>query len=305
LVLLLIEKEDSRELPLPDINSQELSWKLLATFAKELRNPDAGDVVFEIHDGYERSERLYAWKHILSANSEYFSASTILFIGSDLVDFHPVWNKTRHSSLPALYTESSRAATGVPQVRRSALHPLNPEKNSSFGHKTTLRGPRQRPPNDNRGRTMIYIDDIDFITMHNLLYFLYTRCVNLHHNCSFTQEDFERWVAGYPDRADPFALYRAANMYMLRDLEDLCYRYLALTCTPNNICQRLLGNPECLYYDKLKDTYFDYIIQNYDAVKMTKEWEDMLLNLGDCSPETMEYRSKLLLDISKMTFGVK
>ena len=165
-------------------------------------------------------------------------------------------------------------------------------------------GPEQRPLIDSRGRAIIYIDDVDYVTMHNLLYFLYTGYVNLHNNSSAADAG-QTDINGYPDPVDAFSMYRAANMYLVEELEDRCYRYLVSTCSPENICERLLGNSACQYHDKIRDAYFEYLIQNYDVVKMSKEWEEMIMDLKTCTREVVEYRAKILLDISRLTFGVK
>jgi hypothetical protein len=40
-------------------------------------------------------------------------------------------------------------------------------------------------------------------------------------------------------------------------------------------------------------------------VKLSKEWEEIILSLKDCTPEVLEYRSKILLAISKLAIGSK
>jgi hypothetical protein len=160
-----------------------------------------------------------------------------------------------------------------------------------------------RPSTDTLGRTIIYVDDVDFVTMHNILYFLYTGCVHLHHKSS--SDVVYAQSAGYPPPVDASALYHAANMYLLEPLEERCYRYLTSTCTLNNICERLFRSV-CAVHEKLKDKYFEYIVQNYDAVKMTQEWKNTILNISDGPPEEVSYRlTTVLLELSKMTFGVQ
>ena len=158
----------------------------------------------------------------------------------------------------------------------------------------------RRPNTDRLGRTILYIDDVDFVTMHNILYFLYTGCVNLHHDSALLPEH----PAGYPPPVDATALYHAANMYLLEPLEERCYRYLASTCMVSNICERLFSSI-CKVHEKLKNKYFEYLVQNYDEVKMSQEWKDTILHISDCSPEEASYQLDVLLEISKMTFGIK
>ena len=109
---------------------------------------------------------------------------------------------------------------------------------------------------------------------------------------------------GYPDAADPFLLYQAANMYMLEELENRCCHYLRSTCTPENLVERLFDNPECAHHDRIRNIYLEYLNKNFESIKTTKHWEEMLLNMKDCSEEVVAHKSRLLLEItSKMTFG--
>jgi hypothetical protein len=159
-------------------------------------------------------------------------------------------------------------------------------------------------------RTIIHVDDIDFDTMHNLLSYLYTGCVNLHYLsrksiCSSAFEEEDDLDLEYPERADAFLLYRAANMYMVEELENRCYDYLRSTCTGENIIDRLFNTPECAHHDKIRDMYLEYVYENFETIKTTKQWEEMLLGMKDCTEDLVAHKSKILLEISKMTFGVK
>ena len=150
-------------------------------------------------------------------------------------------------------------------------------------------------------RTVISVDDFDYTTMHNILYYLYTGRVNLH---LYMNED--QAPNGYPDAADPFLLYRAANMYLFEGLEDRCVQYLQSTCTLENIIERLFENPECAHHDRIRKMYLEYLNNNFEGIKKTKEWEEMLLNMKDCSEELVAYKSRLLLEItSQMSFGAE
>jgi len=59
------------------LHSQRLNAKLCQTLAQQLLRPETGDVVFTINGKNSERSHLYAWKHILSVNSEYFSASEL------------------------------------------------------------------------------------------------------------------------------------------------------------------------------------------------------------------------------------
>jgi hypothetical protein len=153
------------------------------------------------------------------------------------------------------------------------------------------------PPTDNR--EVIYFDeaadDIDYITLHNILYFLYIGCVNL----PFSKDEAkEQHPEGYPGIPDPFRLFRNAHKFHIPLLTDRCLFYLDQGITPKSAVERLF-HPECENYDALKTLYFDYLVANYDQVKETKEWERALCNDDDVSPAVARFRARLLFDISK------
>jgi len=147
-------------------------------------------------------------------------------------------------------------------------------------------------------RETIYLDDpsddIDFVTLHNILYFIYIACVNL---------PLPKWVEalpeGYPDEADPFQLYRNADKFLLPSLKTLCSYNLQNSVAVENVAERLF-NPDCEDHEGLKETYFNYLIANYDAVKDTEGWKCAVCDItDDVTPSTVRYRLRLLFDISK------
>lgn len=219
----------------------------------------------------------------------------------------PQTSSGTRAEIPGIVPNSNDGLFSEKRMKNDHHSALNPDESNdrSTPSDGLIRSESQSSPTtDDQGRVTVYIDDIDFVTMHNLLYFLYTGCVNLHHNPDLLPANLHH-PDGYPDVVDAFSMYRAANMYLLEELEDRCYRYLVSTCSPKNICERLLGNPACIHHDKIRNSFLEYMIQNYDIIKMSKEWEDMLLNLKDCPSELVDYRSKILLHISKSTCGGK
>lgn len=55
--------------------SEQLREKLCQILAEQLRNPETGDIVFSMNGNRDNPSGLYAWKHVLAANNQYFSAS--------------------------------------------------------------------------------------------------------------------------------------------------------------------------------------------------------------------------------------
>jgi hypothetical protein len=139
-------------------------------------------------------------------------------------------------------------------------------------------------------------DDIDFVTLHNILYFIYIGCVNL----PFPQgsEPDDPLPEGYPDEPDPFHLFRNADKFLLPALKERCYFHLEHGVTIKNVAE-LLFHPDCAQHPELKEFYFNYLIANYDEVKETEEWERVVCNCEDISPSVVEYRMRLLFDITK------
>jgi hypothetical protein len=119
----------------------------------------------------------------------------------------------------------------------------------------------------------------DFTTMHNLLYFIYTGFINLHFG-SRPSQGSKVEVDGYPEPADPFYVYQAADMYLLEPLAERCLRYLELTCTVENICDRLFGVREDVN-SRLRGVYMDYLLGNYEKVKKTQGWLDRVRGIGN------------------------
>jgi hypothetical protein len=153
------------------------------------------------------------------------------------------------------------------------------------------------PPIENRD--VIYLDevadDIDFVTLHNVLYFIYIGCVNLPFSKNAPKEDHPE---GYPGVPEATCLFRNAHKYQLPLLKDRCLFYLDQGITPELAVERLF-HPECENYDALKNLYFDYIVLNYDKVKETREWERVFCNEDDISLAAAKFRARILFDISK------
>ena len=67
----------------------------------------------------------------------------------------------------------------------------------------------------------------------------------------------------------------------------------------------MFDTPECAHHDKIRDMYVEYVYENFETIKTTKQWEEMLLGMKDCTEDLVAHKSKILLEISKLTFGVK
>ena len=138
-------------------------------------------------------------------------------------------------------------------------------------------------------------DDIDFVTLHNILYYIYTGSVNLHVKRE-GDEDYE-FPEGYPDEPDLYCLFRNADKFLLTSLKDICHLHLTEGVTHENVAERLFHG-DCEHHEDLKERYMEYLLANYDKVKETDGWE-RVLNDEDVSASVVKYRMSLLFEISK------
>jgi hypothetical protein len=144
-------------------------------------------------------------------------------------------------------------------------------------------------------------DDIDFVTLHNLIYWMYTNSVNLRARgvCPFPAND-TALVAGHPAEADAFNLYCTAEKLLLEPLQDYCFDYLKRTTYHFNITGRLFRyDAELQHHDSLREWYLEKLIAEYDQVKNTDAWRCVMCNELDVSAETRQYHETLLFEISK------
>jgi len=147
-------------------------------------------------------------------------------------------------------------------------------------------------------RQIVDIHEHDFVTIHNVLYFLYTGSTNLHWNTDEVHGQMQNKPDGYPDPADAYLLYKAADMYLMKTLKDLCSSYLVATCTSDNVVDALFNNTELILFEDLWNTYIEYVAQCYQKIKETEHWENLLHDLaGDSDSEMLEYQRKTLARI--------
>jgi hypothetical protein len=139
-------------------------------------------------------------------------------------------------------------------------------------------------------------DDIDFVTLHNILYYLYTGTVNLRVTPNLDDNSIPE---DFPDEPDPFLLYRNADKFLLFALKKRCYEHLKYGVTPENVAERLF-HEECENHDELKTLYLEYVFTNYDKVKATDGWKRVFCNDAEDVPvSVINYRSRLMYEISQ------
>lgn len=225
-------------------------------------------------------------------------------------DANPISTSEPSSPMNSLQIIPRKASSNTVETT-GALPNMQDTTVSAESASSTFRGVKRKRPNgvdvqrkqislpeiDFLGRSIIYIDDIDFGTFHNLLYFLYTGNINLQ-----DQREQINWPSeepkGYPqDEVSPMALFQAADMYLIAPLRQQCFRYLVKTCTINNISSRLFDISVQPFADLQKE-YMGYMVKNFDKVRTTKEWREAIQKMKSGSAEELEYQHGILLEIT-------
>ena len=102
---------------------------------------------------------------------------------------------------------------------------------------------------------------------------------------------------GWPEEADPVDLFRAADMYLVEPLRSRCLRFLIETCTINNISERLF-DISIQPFEDLKKGFLEYMVKNFDKVKQTKEWREIILQMKESSLEELNCQLGIILEIT-------
>jgi len=138
---------------------------------------------------------------------------------------------------------------------------------------------------------------VDFVTVHNILYYIYTGCVNLH--VPLNGPKYITPPEGYPDEADPFRLYRSADKFLLHDLKGHCFHYIkAATGDDPRKAIQWLFDYNCGHHDELREHCLGRVLARYDELKESEEWRKVVLNEEDVPPSVRQYQERILYEIS-------
>lgn len=145
-------------------------------------------------------------------------------------------------------------------------------------------------------------DDIDFTTLHNIIYYIYTNSVNLRRcgRCTFPAQD-TTFLPGYPSSpSDPFHLYRNATKFLLTTLSDYCFQYLQASTSYLNVVDRLFrADTELRHHDALREMYLEKLIKDYDMIKKSGRWREVMCNEWDVESDVREYHELICFEITK------
>jgi BTB/POZ domain len=223
----------------------------------KLLDPSTGDVEIRILGGTDKgcqSQSLYADQKTLAASSEFFAACTSA--------------PSTNANMKAFSDEWNQSGRAKKKRRSTTAC-----------------------------RKVIDFNDFDFNTMHNLIYFIYTGKANMDLNIETevpTSPKSRQTGPVTPEPCHPFALFKAANMFLLPDLERMAEAYLVRTCCVENICERLF-NFDLKPHDALGRKYIEYLRKwrVFDAVRKQPGFEAMVRSLTD-DPESA-FRKEILV----------
>ena len=139
-------------------------------------------------------------------------------------------------------------------------------------------------------------DGIDFVTLHNILYFIYSGIVNLIVDDGGPK--YKSIPPNFPSAPNPFDLYRTAEKLLLDTLKDRCFRHLKDTTTTYNAAERLF-HPDCVIDNGLRKLFMDFVLKNFDLVKYTDGWKNAVIMEEDVSPKLRQYRQFTLFEITQ------
>jgi hypothetical protein len=245
-----------------------------------------GDVVFHLHVDEDTIFRLRAARHILEKGSQYFMASksdlTLHQNANNFKGFKPTWNQAA-VSLAADSSPSDEPPDKVDGGTRPKKRIRLDDDVDTLNDDTPTDVPIEIHLDQEK-------DDIDYTTLHNIVYYLYTGCVNI--DFPFSDEDVLRYAYpfGFPAPADPFLLYKNAKKFLVDGLTHHAFEVLRETLTPQNVVERLFRGPDDLRLcDELVDMYVDYLIENHDDVKDAGGWEAIEWD-PECGDEVAKFR---------------
>jgi hypothetical protein len=143
-------------------------------------------------------------------------------------------------------------------------------------------------------------DDIDFVTLHNIIYYIYTKSVNvrLRGICAYPANDRDL-IVGHPPSPDPFDLYRNAKKFLLDPLADYCFEYLDQSTYFDILESLFRRDTELKHHDKLRELFLQKLVESYEWVKTTPRWRKIVCNELDISAETRQHHEQLLFEISQ------
>ena len=120
--------------------------------------------------------------------------------------------------------------------------------------------------------------DEDYDLLHNILYYLYTDHITFSTRVDISLPSILPKLCPVED------IYMVADRMLLGELKQKAFKFLELSCTPDNITSRLMSKFAELH-DEVATVYQTYFRQNWDRIKNTEEFEQTFVELKDVEPQ--------------------
>ncbi|RHZ84943.1 hypothetical protein Glove_74g267 [Diversispora epigaea] len=281
--------------------------KIIKAWASELNDPEISDLQFILKDG-----DLYARSNIVFARCEYFRK--LLKIpgsanGDDETNHNTSNNNVNNNFLISKITylqdtyNNTNKFTLVNNLWHSILQPLNqvrkpPSFSSSFpslssttsSFTSSITSPftssftstptksSSHSSKKNKKHHKIYITDTDYLTFKTILLYLYTNNIDFNSFSNFH---------------NPIEIFILADKYHIYDLRQRAKAYVICNLKPEMAIVLLFGIS--LQYPDLKQDVIEYIVDEFENVKETITFKNILKN-----PELYENSSDILKKIQKL-----
>jgi hypothetical protein len=108
--------------------------------------------------------------------------------------------------------------------------------------------------------------DDDFDLFHNILYYIYTGCINFSSDLTLSNGLHS------PNLCSPEDIYTLADRLLLDELKAKAVKFLQLTCTVTNITPRIMSKFADLHED-VASMYDSYFRSHWEVIKCTTEFE--------------------------------
>lgn len=143
---------------------------------------------------------------------------------------------------------------------------------------------------ENTDKKRVITTEIEFHTLHNILYYLYTDQITLH-----SKPGREPTIG--PRTVDVQSIYEAADQFLLPRLKDKAQKFLDHTCDIQNITARVFG--EFSRKHELLNLIYSYFFRSHlPLIVQTIEFHDYFNRLEGCDADQANARFRKLVQES-------
>jgi hypothetical protein len=113
--------------------------------------------------------------------------------------------------------------------------------------------------------------EVDFNLLHTILYYLYTDRITFGSNIKARISD------DLPKLCSTEDIYILADQMQLEELKTKALKFLELSCTPENITERIMSKFAELY-PPVEEVFRNYFTENWAVIKDKREFKDYFID---------------------------